>query len=329
MEEQILYDFGTGNHHGIYRTIPLIKTNTDGKKFQLTLTDFSVNNGNNQWYPYTTSLSGTDETFKIGSAGITVTGPHAYWLNYTISGALTYFSDHDELYWNVTGNGWEIPINKASATVKLPQTLAASDVRVACYTGVVGSTDQNCKATYGNGVASIVTTTPLNASEGLTIVVGIPKNIVAVVEPVPYVPFWETLGGKITLILILIASVLWYGLLPIWIIVHWFRFGRDPKPAMGVTHAWFAPPKTQSGRDLTPGETGTLIDEEADMRDITATIIDLARRGYMKIVETKKNDFSLVKQKEFVSDRMFRNMKRFYSKVYLQRKVRSALKMPI
>ena len=299
VQEQIMYDFGDASRHGIYRTIPLIKTNTDGKKFQLSLTDINVTNGKDEWYPYTSSLSNGTETLKIGSAAITISGVHAYWLNYTVSGALTYFSDHDELYWNVTGDQWPAAIDKASATVKFPQTLAASDVRLACYTGVAGSTDQNCKATYDKGVATITTTVPLNPSEGLTIVVGFPKNIAAVLEPVPYVSFWDTLGGKIVLLLIVVGSIIWYLILPVWIIIHWFKVGRDPKPPAGEAHVWFDAPKTASGRSLTPGETGTLIDEEADLRDITATIIDLARRGYMKIVEKKKNDFYLVKKKDF------------------------------
>jgi uncharacterized membrane protein len=38
-------------------------------------------------------------------------------------------------------------------------------------------------------------------------------------------------------------------------------------------------------RGMTPAEAGTLIDNSADMRDITATLVDLAVRGYLRIEE--------------------------------------------
>ncbi len=303
VEERIQYDFGQSDHHGIYRILPLKKTNTDGKTLLMAADNFSVSNENGTPYTFTSSDDNGTITLRIGDASKTITGQHEYRIDYVISGALTYFSDHDELYWDVTGTGWEVPIGAVHATVKLPSQLASSDVKLICYTGISGSTEQSCVTSYASDTADIITTSPLNSGDGLTIAVSFPKNITAVLEPKQYVPFWDTFSGKILLILIGIGFVLWYAGLPIWIIVHWIRFGRDPKPAMGETHAWFAPPQAQNGRDLTPGETGTLIDEEADMRDITATIIDLARRGYMKIAETKKNDFSLVKQKEFTGDK--------------------------
>jgi len=307
VEEKILYDFGSTEHHGIYRTLILTKTNTDGKTFQMVADNFSVSDQNGAPYNFTKSNDNGTVTLQIGDANRTITGQHEYRIDYILSGALTYFSDHDELYWNVTGNGWQVPINSATATVTFPSHLASSDVKLICYTGVSGSTTQICTTSYVSDAADIKTTSPLASGEGLTITTSFPKGVAAVLEPTeivvaPQSPISKVLS-IIVPIIIAILGIAWYLGLPIWIIIHWFRFGRDPKPAIGETHAWFAPPKTQSGRDLTPGETGTLIDEVADMRDITATIIDLSRRGYIKIVETKKNDFSLVKQKEFVSDR--------------------------
>lgn len=52
----------------------------------------------------------------------------------------------------------------------------------------------------------------------------------------------------------------------------------------------------KNGRLLTPGEVGALGDETVDLKDISATIVDLARRGYLKIVEKNKGDFYLVRQ---------------------------------
>jgi hypothetical protein len=140
---------------------------------------------------------------------------------------------------------------------------------------------------------------PLSTGEGMSIVLGYPKNITAVIEPRAYTAFSDTPAGKlITMVLIVLAiitSVLWYLVAPGLIILNWWFHGRDPKPPQGQAHVWFDIPKTKKLRPLTPGETGTLIDQQADMRDITATIVDLARRGFFKIVEKQKNDFYLVK----------------------------------
>ncbi|OGG11658.1 hypothetical protein A2Z00_01590 [Candidatus Gottesmanbacteria bacterium RBG_13_45_10] len=317
VEERIQYDFGVDERHGIYRTIPFIKTNEDNKKYELTFSKFSIVNGEDQPYRFTTSKTSGTISLKIGDANRTITGIHPYVVNYTVSGALTYFSDHDEFYWNVTGNDWQVPISQVKAVVELPQDIPQSSIQVACYTGATGATFSNCNSSLdANNRLTIQTTQPLGAFEGLTIVVGFPKNVVAVLEPKPYVPFWETITGKILLVLIGIGAILWYIGLPIWIITHWLKYGRDPKPATGVASAWFEAPKTQKGRLLTPGETGTLLDEEAGMREVTATIVDLARRGYMKIVEKKKNDFYLVKQKNIEDNNVEKHERTLFNGIF-------------
>ncbi|MCR4277379.1 MAG: DUF2207 domain-containing protein, partial [Candidatus Roizmanbacteria bacterium] len=111
VKENIEYDFFDLNKHGIYREIPFIKTNEDGKKYKLEFSNFSVQDENGIDYRFTTST--VDEkliSLKIGNANRLVTGIHNYIITYKVAGALTYFSDHDELYWNITGNDWQIPI---------------------------------------------------------------------------------------------------------------------------------------------------------------------------------------------------------------------------
>jgi uncharacterized membrane protein len=295
VSEGIIYDFANVSRHGIFRTIPVIKTNTEGKKFVVGFSRFSVVDDKGSAYEFKTTRTDESVSLKIGDPDRTMTGVHPYFINYLVEGGLTYFSDHDELYWNVTGNDWEIPIDKVSVVVALPGEVNPKDITVTCFTGAYGSTDKDCTSSVAGGVIKITTTKVLAAGEGLTVAVMFPKNIVAVLEPKPYVPFWETLTGKILLVVIIIAAFFWYGVLPIYIPIHWWRHGRDPKAPMGVATAWFDPPKTKDGRSLTPGETGTLVDEKADMQDITATIVDLARRGYIRILEPKKGEFSLEK----------------------------------
>jgi uncharacterized membrane protein YgcG len=116
------------------------------------------------------------------------------------------------------------------------------------------------------------------------------------------IPFSETWYGKLIIAAVIFALITWYILYPLYIPLKWFFSGRDPRGLIGEASAWYDPPKTRSGRLLTPAETGTLIDEHAGPKEISALIVDLARRGYFKIVEKKKDDYELVKGKEFKGD---------------------------
>lgn len=297
VRESVEYDFRTDQRHGIFRTIPIIKTNAEGKKYALGFSNFSVIDPRGNDYRYTKTVSGEILTLKIGDPDKTITGTHVYDISYEVTGTLTYFSDHDELYWNVTGDAWEVPIHSVTAHIELPANVAKDSLRVACFTGSVGSTDSNCSTTYDakTSTVDVQTTRSLDSYEGLTIVVGFPKGLVAVVEPKEYVPFWETFWGKVLIVVMVIAAVLWYIVTPLILPFLWWKYGRDPKPPVGEASAWFEAPKGKFGRLLTPGETGTLVDERADNPDITATIIDLARRGYMHIIEKTKGDIELKK----------------------------------
>lgn len=297
IKEVIEYNFGQAERHGIYRTIPLIKTNKQGKRFKMDLRVISITDEVGQRYSY--SKTGKDEMMlKIGSANKTVTGTHTYIITYEISGGLTYFSDHDEFYWNVNGNQWQVPINNLSFEIKFPFDMEKNDIKIACYLGQQGSIDQNCLNEPSREKILLLSPRRLNIGEGLTAVVGFPKNLVAVLEPKEILGFGASLLDKLIILLIMILIFLWYVVYPIKIIFKWFKYGKDPKPIVGTTSAWYDPPKNKQGRFLTPAEVGTLIDESADLKDVSATIIDLARRGFIKIEERKKKDWYLIKTKE-------------------------------
>lgn len=296
--ERIDYFFDTPRH-GIYRTIPIIKTNADGKKYEMTLSHMSVASEKGDYYPFTQSRSGDDEVLKIGDPNTTLTGPHWYILSYTVAGALTYFPGHDELYWNVIGTAWQVPIDASAATVTLPESIAAADLNASCFVGVQGSTAKDCSITKTDGLIMVKVTRPLDAYEGTTVVVGFPKGVVGVLNPKEVVPFESTLAGKITITLVIIAGLFWYIVAPILVVRKWWKSGRDPKPPMREVSAWFSPPRTPRLRNLTPAETGTLVDETADLKDIYATLVDLARRGYMRIIEKKNGGLALSKAEGF------------------------------
>ena len=304
VKETIVYNFDTLQKHGIYREIPFIKTNEDGKKFELKLSNFSVVDDNGNSYKFVKSwVNEKIVSLKIGDADRLITGIHIYIISYQVAGALTYYSDHDELYWNVTGNQWTVPIANTTASVVWPQKLENNELKGQCFTGNLGSSESSCVSTIDTDSSVFETKNQLEAGQGLTIAVSFPKNIVAVLEPKEFVSFWNTFVGKLISWLLGLLALIWYVGLPFFIIFKWFRTGRDPKGTVGTTTAWFDPPKTVDGkRFLTPGEVGALGDETVDMKDVSATIVDLARRGYLVIDEKKKGDFFFIKGKKSSND---------------------------
>lgn len=299
--ETIVYDFRAVPGHGIIRNIPRIKTNSDGKRFLL---DIQVQRivdeaGNN--YQYTISQKNNTLSLKIGNPKKTVIDQHTYMVAYRVKGALTYFSDHDEFYWNSTGDQWKVPVEMAQTKVRLPSSARGSQLQGACYTGISGSTDTFCTTSIEGSVMAFATQSVLLPGQGFTIAARFPKGTVDVVEPLPYIPFEKTIRGTILIVAIVLISGWWYTFYPIHIGIKWYFYGRDPETSREVS-AWFDPPKGSGGRSLTPAETGALIDETVDTRDILSTIVHMAQRGYFRIEERKKNDFYFVKSEKSSAD---------------------------
>ncbi len=287
--ETIRYFFDTPRH-GIFRNIPFTKYDK-GKRYDIDFKFEPVTDETGKRYEVSRTKQGEQWVLKIGDPDATVSGRHTYIISYIAKGELGYFPDHDELYWNVTGTAWDVPIKKVYTTITLPEKLTSDKIRLDCFTGTYGSTKKNCTGTSDGSTTTIETTLFLNSNEGLTIVEGFPKGIVAVLKPTEYIPFFERWYGKVTLMAIVLLAIGWYIILPIWLIIHWYKNGRDPFVGIPLTAGYEAPKAGK--RSLTPAETGTLIDETVQNRDIFASIVDLARRGYLRINEPEKKDFFL------------------------------------
>lgn len=290
--EKITYDFGAEQKHGIYRDIP-VEYMARGGKFNLRLADVSVTDENSAPINFSESMNGNYKRIKIGDADVTVTGVKEYNISYKVSRAMNFFSDYDELYWNVTGNEWESQINESRATINLPARINDSEIKSNCYVGPVGSTN-NCisdRFVYSeqNQINQIVFTHDrLNPKEGLTIVVGLPKG--AIVQPSTISNTVETAKDNWIVVIPIIAL---FGLF--W---RWRKVGRDPS-GRGTIIAQFDAPD-----NLNPAEISALVDEKVENKDVSAEIINLAVKGYLKINYIdgkgifKKKDYELEKLKE-------------------------------
>ena len=207
---------------GIFRDIPTTQRNDDGTLMRSDLEVISVMR-DGRAEPYSMeSLENHFQRIRIGDADVMLDrGPHTYTIRYTMSRMARRFADHDELYWNATGNYWDFPIDEAFATVTLPQGAVIS--QITGYTGPVGSTEQDLTSTRtSDRTAKFASNGILGAGEGMTIAVAFQKGVLTV--PTGFAAFLEYLSDHRGTILPPIAAflVLLYNFFA------WNKVGRDP-----------------------------------------------------------------------------------------------------
>jgi uncharacterized membrane protein len=263
--------------HGIYREIPFKYRDDFGKVITTPTRVLSVTDGSGKAWKYKVERIGSVINVRIGDARKYVEGRWTYIITYEVENVILFFRDHDELYWNVTGNDWKAPIKEASALVFLTTKEKGKNLMAAGYEGGYGSKEECGYETYDNS-GKFYTNRSLKMGEGLTVVFGWDKGLVS--PPSSWKKFWWAVNLKEN----------WVFLLPIFSFIYmgsrWYRKGRDPKVRESIT-VMYEPPKFEN-QPLTPAEMGTLVDEKLDPRDITSTIVGLAVKGYLKIEETKK-----------------------------------------
>ena len=256
-------------HHGIERFIPVSYKRSTGENITVSLhvTSVTQDGGNVQ---YTTRRRGRNLYVRIGDSDRTIIGTHTYTITYTVARAILFHDDYIQLYWNVTGNDWAIPIDNASATVILPSSVNTSDVATTSYIGYYGNNTRRREATIDDQGRFVFNSGLLLPGEGLTIDMSIPRDQIAIAAPTTWQRImWFLNANKYAALPILTLIVMF---------LVWLKVGKDPRKATIAPR--FEPPK-----GMHPGEAGVLIDDRADLRDISAMVIGLAVKGYLTIKE--------------------------------------------
>ncbi|MBK6560487.1 DUF2207 domain-containing protein [Candidatus Amarobacter glycogenicus] len=323
--ETINADFGSLSKHGIFRyfntSVPCgepisgaqqpIYPCPTGQYRKYDYSIKSVTKADGSKWKYDVSNEQGKVIVKIGDGDIFITGAQDYIIKYTVKGALDAYDDHDELYWDASGE-WPVTIEAFTLTVDLPE---GADARAVCYEGYAGSNEQ-CGAQASGSTITYAAPRALSETEQVTIVAGWQRGLVEVAPPV--LADRANFRDFFTLDALEFGGIIASGVLGVLaVLASWWRYGRDKayltvhyltsetaqqtKPIRGGPPivVEFLPPE-----GLHPAQMGVLMDERADTLDVTATIVDLAVRGYLHITELPKkgwfgsNDWKLTKLKD-------------------------------
>jgi len=159
-----------------------------------------------------------------------------------------------------------VPIRAATAEIDLPAS--AAGLRAIAFNGLYGATARDARVTIDGAVVRITMPHALEYHDGLTAVVGWDKGLVTAPTVSERAMEAATSNWPLVIPIPVFLFVFW----------RWWRRGRDPRRRPIAVQ--YEPPA-----GVSPGEAGTLLDNTVDMRDITATLVDLAVRGYLRIEE--------------------------------------------
>jgi len=264
---------GSAIRHGIYRDFP---TRYRDRLRNHYVVGFELLSAERDGAPEISRVTDQPNGKRIylgDSNAVLPAGHHRYVIAYTTSRQLGFFSDHDEMYWNVTGNGWAFPIDHASATVTLPGAISGSPVSLDGFTGPLQSFARNLTSRQQPPDSYFFeTTSRLRPQEGLSIVLSWKKGLIAAPTREQQVRYFFA-DNRVALL----ASLAFLVLLLYYLVV-WYAVGRDP--VRGVIMPLYQPPQ-----NLSPAATRYLVRMGFDNKTFAAAILDMAVRGYLTIKE--------------------------------------------
>jgi uncharacterized membrane protein YgcG len=267
---------------GIYRDFPTDYSDRLGNRF---VVDFEVVAAarDGQTESWRSEPQGKGVRVYLGRKDVYLeSGDYMYTLTYRTNRQLGFFDDHDELYWNVTGNHWSFPIDEVTARVTLPEGLRAEQLVPEAYTGPLGAKGQDYSATVDlDATVRFATTRSFSKGEGLTIVVAWPKGYVQ--EPTRQEEINLLFRDNRSWVVLLVGL----SLLLVYYLLAWVMVGRDPQAGVIITR--YEPPP-----GVTPATARFVELMGYDHKTFTAALVNLAVKGHLEIKQTD-DEYTLIR----------------------------------
>ena len=274
---------GNKIRHGIYRDFPTSYSDALGNRYSVEFQVVGVSRDGATEDYHTTQLENGVRVY-FGSSGTFIdAGRHTYVFTYRTNRQLGFFADHDELYWNVTGNAWDFAIEEASATVVLPPRVRDAVKELGGYTGYQGAKGKDYTASRDEDGNPVFRASNLKPRQGLTIVVTWPKGLIA--APTAEEKREQFVKDNSSAVI----GVAGIALVLIYYFVVWVAVGRDPKS--GTIVPFYEP---QDG--LSPGGMRYLKEMGFDSKVFTSAILGLASKGYLTIERDESKTYKLLRK---------------------------------
>lgn len=273
-----------GTYNGIYRDIPIQYRTRLNLNYTLLLDDISVVDDTGKDLEFEESRNRHYRRIKVWIPDAR-DDSRTVVIRYTVHNAIKWFEEDDrewtEFYWNVTGDEWPVRIERSSSRIVLPS--AATGIRARVFTGAYQSAESDADLSIAGSTVEAAARRGLGIKEGLTVTVawdtrvgGLSDGAYVVAPPstAETIARWFRSNWPFGLPILVFFGMHWL----------WARFGRDPQ-RLSVS------PRYEPPDDLTPSETGAMIDGRLDLRDITSMIVDLAVRGFLTIRQEPGTSF--------------------------------------
>jgi len=278
---------GQNIRHGIYRDFPTRYHDLLGNQYNVGFQIVGVER-NRSSEPYHIGTIDHGVRVYFGDSRLMLpSGTYTYTFTYTTNRQLGFFADHDELYWNVTGNRWQFPIDVATATVVLPEQVRQADLGLDGYTGFRGERGKLLTHTRNAENNPQFRAEHLAPGQGLTIVVSWPKGLILPPSTQQKLNWFIADNRAVAVGLAGLALVLLYYF------AVWNMVGRDPAP--GTIVPLYEPPDNMS-----PAAMRYLERMNFDNQAFASLIIDLAAKGYLTIDRDASLTYRLIRKPSFV-----------------------------
>jgi len=279
---------GRAIRRGIFRDFPTDYRDRSGARVRVPFEVLDVFQDGRpaQWI---TQQRANGVRIRIGNPNVRLSrGRHEYQIRYRTARQLGFLADHDELYWNVNGNGWAFPFESLTASVTLPVNVPASSLKLEAYTGYGGARGRAYDGVAENGRALFRATRRLARGEGMTIVVGFPKGIVAEPDFARRALWWladnRGLAAGIGGALLLVVFFVW----------RWRAVGRDPRAGPAF-------PRYEAPTGLGPAGVRYVDRMGFDDRCFVAALLGLGARGYLRIRQRASDVYDIERTGESVT----------------------------
>lgn len=274
---------------GITRSLPRSRTYVNGNTKSIRYNISKIQRDGQPESYHSRNVNGM-EILYLGNRDVYLKpGEYHYTIEYTVPHQVEQLEEIDEIYWNAIGHEVKFPIDRASCLVRLPT--GGKPLQKACYTGRYGATENNCEVKEFNKGNELYfqSTKGFSPREGMTIGVGFEKGLVN--KP----SILERFGSALLLGLVSLGLLIYFA-------TTWNKYGVDPpKP---TPYPLFASPK-----DYSPSSISYIAKESYETNKITASVIDLAIKGYLRIDErasqgmfSSKANYTLTKLKQDYSE---------------------------